>query len=108
MRASRFEVQSAALAEFVEPARGQSYVHRCPLSVFEQICHVIDERDSFTLEDLVLAGVAKSSQAALALRFLREWGLLERAYPRRNRRTEDSIHLSAMVCLHGMAHAEAV
>lgn len=111
-RSSRFELQAGALTEFVDPGRGKPYVHRCPVSVFERVCHAIDEVETFTLEGLVATGVARSSQTAVALRFLREWGLVEHGYPRCNRKTEASIHLSAMACLHGMsnvvwAHKEA-
>lgn len=99
-----FELQGEMLVESVVPTRGRPYVHRCSIATFERVCHEIDERFVFTLQDLVAAGLP-STQAATALRFLHEWGLLERTYPRRNQRTESSVYLSAMVCLHGMADA---
>lgn len=94
---------SGVLAEYVEPASGPRrapYVHRCTLAVFEEIVHRIDECDTFTLEEIV--GELANSQAALALRFLHDRGLIEKVHPRRNRRTEDSIHLSAMACWHAL------
>jgi len=103
---SRFYFEpSGVLAEYVEPASGvrrEPYVHRCTLHVFEEICHLIDECDTFTLEELVSGRDLANSQAALALRFLHAHGLIEKVHPRRNRRTEDSIHLSAMTCWHAL------
>lgn len=100
-----FEPSGDVLAEYVEPTSGprrEPYVHRCTLYVFEQICHLIDECDTFTLEELVSGRDLANSQAALALRFLREHGLIEKVYPKRNRKTEPSIHLSAMTCWHAL------
>jgi len=96
---------SGALAEYVEPTAGPRrapYIHRCTLAMFEEVCHLIDERETFTLEELLDGRGMPSTQAALALRFLHEHGLIERCHARRNRRTEDSIHLSAMVCWHAL------
>src|SRR5262249_33785963 len=97
------------LAEHVQPTSGprrREYVHRCTLAVFEELCHLADEAETFTLEELVARRSLPSSQAALALRFLHEHGLVEKIHSRRCRRTEDSIHLSAMTCWHA-AHAGA-
>jgi hypothetical protein len=91
---------TGVLAERVQPRYGprrQEYVHRCTQAVFEEVCHLVDEAETFTLEELT--GVP-SSQAALALRFLHRYGLVEKIHSRRCRRTEDSIHLSAMTCWH--------
>ena len=68
----------------------------------DAICHLVDELGSFTLEELVESRDLPNSQAALALRFLREHGLVETCHPRRSRRVEGSIHLSAMTCWHGL------
>lgn len=94
---------TGALAERVLPAYGprrREYVHRCALPVFQEVCHLADELETFTLEDLVERGRVPSSQAAVALRFLAEHGLVEKVHSRANRRTEDSIYLSAMTCWH--------
>lgn len=94
---------TGVLAERVQPKSGprrREYVHRCAQPVFEEVCHLADEHDTFTLEELVARGSLPSSQAALALRFLHEFGLVEKVHSRRCRRTEDSIHLSAMTCWH--------
>jgi hypothetical protein len=95
------------LAEYVEPPRGKPYVHRCCEQTFEEVCHLIDEADTFTLEELVAGRDLANSQVATALRFLREYGLIEECYPRRNRRTEVSIFLSAMTCWHAVRDPEA-
>jgi len=92
---------TGVLAERVQPAYGPrraEYVHRCTREVFEEVCHLVDEHDTFTLDELAACGTLPNSQAALALRFLHEHGLVEKVHDRRNRRTEDSIHLSAMTC----------
>ena len=92
---------TGVLAERVQPTHGprrSEYVHRCTREVFEEVCHRVDEVDSFTLEELVERDHLANSQAALALRFLHEYGLVEKVHSRRCRRTEDSIHLSAMTC----------
>jgi hypothetical protein len=94
---------TGALAERIRPSYGprrQEYVHRCSRAVFEEVCHRVDEVDSFTLDEIVAAAGVPHSQAALALRFLHRFGLVERGHDRRCRRTEDSIHLSAMTCWH--------
>ena len=94
---------TGVLAERVQPTSGprrREYVHRCTRVVFEEVCHLLDELETFTLEELVERGNLPSSQAALALRFLHEYGLAEKVHSRRCRRTEGSIHLSAMTCWH--------
>jgi hypothetical protein len=92
---------TGVLAERVQPTSGlrrREYVHRCTRRVFGEVSHLIDEAETFTLEELVARRRLPSSQAALALRFLHEYGLVEKVHSRRCRRTEDSIHLSAMTC----------
>ena len=99
---------TGVLAERVQPTSGprrSEYVHRCSLAVFEEVCHLVDELDTFTLDELAARGNLPNSQAALALRFLHEHGLVEKVHCRRNRRTEDTIHLSAMVCWHALLEA---
>ena len=94
---------TGVLAERVQPSYGSrrsEYVHRCTRAVFVEVCHQADELDSFTLEELVARGKLPSSQAALALRFLHEYGMVQKIHSRRCRRTEDSIYLSAMICWH--------
>jgi len=94
---------TGVLAEHVQPTSGprrKEYVHRCALAVFEEVCHRADEMETFTLEELTARGRLPSSQAAVALRFLHEHGLVEKVHSRRCRRTEDSIHLSAMTAWH--------
>jgi hypothetical protein len=98
---------SGVLAELVQPTSGpkrRAYVHRCELATFVEVCHLADELESFTLEELVArsGGKLANSQAALALRFLHERGLLERVHPRRNRRVEKSLFLSAMTEWHAL------
>jgi len=100
---------TGVLAERVQPTSGPrraEYVHRCTPRVFEEVCHQIDEAETFTLEELVAGGHLPSSQAAVALRFLHEHGLVEKVHSRRCRRTEDSIHLSAMTCWHAAREGE--
>lgn len=106
-----FYFEAGVLAELVLPASGfgkrTPYVHRCQPSTFEEVCHRIDECETFTLEGIVdppspRCGTLANSQVALALRFLREYGLIEKIYPKRNRRTEQSIHLSAMTSWHAL------
>ena len=94
---------SGVLAERVQPTSGprrREYVHRCTREVFEEVCHLADEHDTFTLDELAARGNLPNSQAALALRFLHEYGLVEKIHSRRCRCTEDSIYLSAMTCWH--------
>jgi hypothetical protein len=92
---------TGVLAERVQPTSGprrREYVHRCTRQVFEEVSHLVDEVETFTLEELVACGRLPSSQAAIALRFLHEYGLVEKVHSRRCRRMEGSIHLSAMTC----------
>ena len=96
---------TGVLAERVQPthgARRREYVHRCTREVFEEVCHRVDEQETFTLEELLEGRDLPNSQAALALRLLHEYGLVEKIHSRRCWRTENSIHLSAMTCWYGL------
>lgn len=109
IRSSFFYFEAGVLAEAVTPRSGTPYVHRCTLETFREVCHRADELGTFTLEELVAAGEhLPNSAAALALRFLHEYGLLERVYPKRNRSFLDGLELEAMTCWHGLREAGEV
>ena len=92
-----FDVEDGHLIRKVVPRRGQPYEHRCSREAFEQVAFAIDEAgdEAFTLESLVEREDLPFTQAAVALAFLKERGIVETRY-RRNYAATDCVHLDAM------------
>jgi len=96
-RDETFKVADRFLVREVVPRRGQPYVHRCPRAAFEQVAHAVEEAgdDGFSLESLVSAEDLPFTQAAVALAFLKERGVVETRF-RRNYAATAAVHLDAM------------
>ncbi len=92
-----FDVEDGHLIRKVVPRRGQPYKHRCSREAFEQVAFAIDEAgdEAFTLESLVEREDLPFTQAAVALAFLKERGIVATRY-RRNYAATDCVHLDAM------------
>jgi len=103
-RRETFEVFDGHLVRKGVPRRGRPYEHRCPLTSFEQIAHAAEEldEDGFTLETIAEHEGLPWTQAAVALAFLRERGILDVRY-RRNYAATASVHLDAMTEYHALA-----
>ncbi|MFN3167776.1 MAG: hypothetical protein ACE37H_12005 [Phycisphaeraceae bacterium] len=87
---------------------GHRYTHRCKQESFEAIAHAVEESgsDGFSLEQLAEQEDLPSSQADVALAFLKERGCVEvrgrRCYPAPSYNFED-----AMVEFHWLEHQQA-
>ncbi len=92
-----FDVEDGHLIRKVVPRRGQPYEHRCSREAFEQVAFAIDEAgdEAFMLESLVVREDLPFAQAAVALAFLKERGIVE-TRSRRNYAATDCVHLDAM------------
>jgi hypothetical protein len=103
-RMETFEVADDHLVRKVVPRRGKPYEHRCPRASFERIAHAADENgeQGFTLETLAEHEDLPSTQAAVALAFLRERGILDVRH-RRNYAATHSVHLDAMTEYYALA-----
>jgi hypothetical protein len=102
-RAETFIVQDGYLIRRVRPARGKAYEHRCPQAAFEQVAHAIEElANDFTLETIVERENLPWTQAAVALAFLKERGIVNTRY-RRNHAATGGAHLDAMTEYHALA-----
>jgi len=98
-REEAFEVLDGVLVRKVVPARGEPYAHRCPLAAFERIAHAIDELgdEPFTLRTIFDREDIPWTQIAVAVAFLKERGIIDTRYPRRNHAaTTIGVHLDAM------------
>ena len=93
----RFEVVDGHLVRTVVLPDGRGYVHRCTRETFEAVAHAIDERgdEGVTLDPLAEALDAPSTQANVALEFLKERGCVvtrgRRNYPASNVLFEDAM-----------------
>ncbi|MFG0252397.1 MAG: hypothetical protein ACF8NJ_05930 [Phycisphaerales bacterium JB038] len=100
----RFAVEGDYLVHYVTPTRGKPYVHRCEKASYELLAHVAEEigDEGFTLETLVEQADVPFSQAAVALAFWKERGILEPGHPRRNYPMSEDLHLDAMIEYHAL------
>ena len=99
-----FDVEDDHLIRRVVPRSGKPYEHRSPRKAFEQVAFAIDEAgdEAFTLESLVEREDLPFTQAAVALAFLKERGIVETRY-RRNYAATDGVHLDAMTEFYALA-----
>jgi hypothetical protein len=96
-RDERFSVdRRGRLVRAVTPERGEPYEHRCPRWAFEAVCHRFDEHASGdTVESIAAAENMPITQAATALAFLLERGIVTRE-GRRNYAASGGVHLDGM------------
>jgi hypothetical protein len=87
---------------------GRLYRHTCPLAAYETVAHAIAEAGAqgFTLTGLTATTGLPSTQIATAMAFLRERGITEMRYPRRNYALAEGVHLDAMVEYHALREGE--
>ena len=78
------DVADGHLIRSVLPARGAPYEHRCPRESLEEIAHAAEglADAGFTLEELAATADRPSTQAAVALAFLKERGCIVTRYRR--------------------------
>lgn len=105
-RSETFEVDlRSSLVREVTPASGRPYRHRCTLTIYKEVAHLIDaaaER-GVTLEELIEASPIPMpmTQAAVALAFLKERGCVtvegRRSYP-----ASDWVYEDAMIEYHAL------
>jgi hypothetical protein len=87
-RSEHFAVAGDHLVRSVVPARGIPYEHRCPRAAYETIAHAAElfstesGNRGFTLEELAEAAGTPSTQAAVALAFMKERGCVVTRYRR--------------------------
>lgn len=96
-RDERFSVdRRGRLVRAVTPERGEPYKHRCPRWAFEAVCHRFDEHTGGdTVETIAAAENMPITQAATALAFLIERGIVTRE-GRRNYEASGGVHLDGM------------
>ena len=87
-RIEHFAVAHDHLVRSVVSVRGEPYEHRCPRAAYEAIAHAAELLSSetgdpgFTLEELATAAGTPSTQAAVALAFMKERGCVVTRYRR--------------------------
>ena len=90
------------LVRSVVPARGTPYEHRCTRWAFERVCWRFDEHgEGDTVETLSRAAQIPMTQAATALAFLLERGIITTERKRNYPATVD-VHLDAMTEYHAL------
>lgn len=96
-RDETFSIDRAGrLVRSVTPERGEPYEHRCPRWAFEAVCHRFDEHaEGDTVESIAAAENMPVTQAATALAFLLERGIVTRE-GRRNYAATGGVHLDGM------------
>ena len=94
--------RDGCLVRSVVPRRGKPYEHRCTKLAFERIALRFDEHsDGHTVESLAEIEDVPVTQAATALAFLIERGIVETANRRNYPATIDA-HLDAMTEYHAL------
>ena len=95
-----FRFEGTLLCEDVTPRRGVPYTHRCEEGTFRRVVDWIDDNPGalFTLSTISDVCDLPSTQVALALRFLSEFGLIEKGAKRHNLSTRDELTLEALTC----------
>jgi len=90
------------LVRSIVPKRGRPYEHRCTKHAFERIALRFDEpAEGHTVESLAQDEDVPITQAATALAFLIERGLVETS-ARRNHPATIDVHLDAMTEYHAL------
>ena len=90
------------LVRVVIPERGTTYMHRCTREAFERVCHRFDEHGvGDTVETLAEAAQIPVTQAATALAFLLERGIVATENRRNFPQTID-VHLDGMTEYHAL------
>jgi len=102
-RAESFRVdREGHLVRSVVPKRGKPYEHRCTRWAFERVCRRFDEHgEGDTVESLAEAAQIPVTQAATALAFLLERGIVT-TERRRNYPASIDVHLDAMTEYHAL------
>ena len=102
-RTESFSVDRAGLlVRAVTPRRGKPYQHRCRLASLEAVAHRFDEfGEGDTVESLADAIDEPVTQAATALAFLLERGIVERI-GRLNFSASIDVHIDAMTEYHAL------
>ena len=107
-RKVNYSIVGSVLEQSVTFPDGHHYAHRCTQESFELIAHAIEESgsDGFVMEQLAEQEDLPSTQAAVALAYMKERGCVEvrskRCYPAPNYTFED-----AMVEFHWLRHQRA-
>ncbi|MBZ0173001.1 MAG: hypothetical protein K8E66_11510 [Phycisphaerales bacterium] len=97
--------QDGGLVRSVTPKRGNPYEHRCTRWAFERVYWRFDEHgEGDTVETLAEAAQIPVTQAATALAFLLERGIVT-AERRRNFPATADVHLDAMTEYHALREA---
>ena len=104
-RTDSFEIDAAGdLLRKVVPKRGKPYQHTCRLESYEAVAHSAEELGQldggFSVEDLAVNAEVPMTQAAVALAFFKERGLIT-IYRRRNY-ANPGLHLDAMIEFHAL------
>ena len=99
---------SALVRHAVPRTGGQPYCHACPLPTFEAVAHAVEEAGDkgFTLFGLQASLNLPFTQIATAMAFLRERGIIEQRYPRRNYAISSMAHLDAMTEYHALREGD--
>ena len=107
-RSERFRVDAGGfLVRAVIPRRGSPYEHRCALDSLQRVCHRFDERGErgegggHTVESLAADTAVPVTQAATAVAFLRERGIVTTSQRRSHAATAD-VYLDAMIEYHAL------
>jgi len=102
-RAESFRVdRDGCLVRSVVPKRGEPYEHRCTRWAFKRICWRFDEHgEGDTVETLAEAAQIPVTQAATALAFLLERGIVTTEH-RRNYPASIDVHLDGMAEYHAL------
>lgn len=106
-RIETFTVADDHLVRTVVPQRGKPYEHRCPRTSYEAIAYAAElfslhtGDPGFTLEELAAAAKTPSTQAAVALAFMKERGCLVTRY-RRNYAASRCLYEDAMIEYHAL------
>ena len=94
--------RNGLLVRSVIPRRGRAYEHRCPLETLEAVSHRFDEHgEGDTVETIAEAIEAPITQAATALAFLLERGIVTVEH-RRNFPATIDVYLDAMTEYHAL------
>ena len=99
---------TALIRDAVPRTTGNPYRHSCPLAAFETVAHAIGEAgdEGFTLTSLQAETGLPFTQVATAMAFLRERGIIEVRFGRRNFPATDAVHIDAMTEYHALREGD--
>lgn len=102
-RAESFRVDTdGSLVRSVVPRVGSPYEHRCTMWSFKRVCWRFDEHgEGDTVETLAAAAQIPVTQAATALAFLLERGIVA-TERRRNFAATNDVHIDGMTEYHAL------